>query len=230
MDGSLATVYVLHGAWSTADACGCQVFGVSETAAPLEKRLEEIAADRAKDQIGKPPGLTCIESGSRHYEITDMDGNWAQFYITGHDMEISGTLMGRMGGETERADRLGDIERHLHDMYEAGDIPAWQYEYMARKPEAAQEVLRLLGEREGCSAPCNATMDSAVREAMGGIVLDDDVLKFLWEKFADVPVDDDGCLMGCFMGYDAGTDREEIWHWFDEHHSEGVAALMGVTG
>lgn len=26
-----------------------------------------------------------------------------------------------------------------------------------------------------------------------------------------------------------GTDKEDIWHWFDEHHSKGVAYLLGFA-
>ena len=26
--------------------------------------------------------------------------------------------------------------------------------------------------------------------------------------------------------FDKGTEREDIWYWFDEHHSQGVGWLM----
>lgn len=29
-----------------------------------------------------------------------------------------------------------------------------------------------------------------------------------------------------FLGFPAGTHREDIWHWFDERHSRGVAYLL----
>lgn len=51
-----------------------------------------------------------------------------------------------------------------------------------------------------------------------------------WDELSDVPFDeDDGGYLrlesdwGLFA---AGTDREEIWHWFDDHHPAGVHALM----
>lgn len=52
----------------------------------------------------------------------------------------------------------------------------------------------------------------------------------LWELLEDVPVceDEDGCM--CldvdWQGWNKGTDRETIWHWFDDHHSKGVGWLM----
>lgn len=36
----------------------------------------------------------------------------------------------------------------------------------------------------------------------------------------------DGVIANSWFIFDAGTDREEIWHWFDEHHSKGVYSLM----
>ena len=36
------------------------------------------------------------------------------------------------------------------------------------------------------------------------------------------------CIEVEFQGFPAGTHREEIWHWFDERYSKGVAGLMGL--
>lgn len=56
-------------------------------------------------------------------------------------------------------------------------------------------------------------------------------LESLWDKFADVPMDPDTEKM-CepFMHFPAGTDREEIWKWFDERHSKGVVHLLYREG
>lgn len=51
-------------------------------------------------------------------------------------------------------------------------------------------------------------------------------LRELWAELGDVAVDDDGMLLEPWLGYEAGTDREEIWHDFDEAYPSGVAALM----
>lgn len=57
----------------------------------------------------------------------------------------------------------------------------------------------------------------------------DEQLENLWKFFEDVPmnpeteeIDED------FIGFPAGTHREEIWHWFDERYSKGVHALFGL--
>jgi len=31
-----------------------------------------------------------------------------------------------------------------------------------------------------------------------------------------------------FHIFEKGTDRNEIWHWFDEKHDKGVADLLGA--
>lgn len=55
----------------------------------------------------------------------------------------------------------------------------------------------------------------------------DNDLKELWEMFGDVPMNPETeCMEEAFLGFPAGTHREEIWHWFDERYSKGVYALL----
>ena len=55
----------------------------------------------------------------------------------------------------------------------------------------------------------------------------DDILEKLWDVFEDVPMNPDTeCIESDFMHFEAGTHREEIWHWFDERHSKGVHFLL----
>ena len=56
-------------------------------------------------------------------------------------------------------------------------------------------------------------------------------LENLWLELADVPFDDndpdvDMTLAENWKWFSKGTPREEIWHWFDERHSKGVAFLL----
>lgn len=43
------------------------------------------------------------------------------------------------------------------------------------------------------------------------------------EKF---PIDDEDAILEEFLGFSEGTDRIEIWHWFDENYPEGVTELV----
>ena len=55
----------------------------------------------------------------------------------------------------------------------------------------------------------------------------DAALEELWAKLGDVPMDPETERMDApFLGFPAGTPREDIWHWFDERHSKGVAHLL----
>ena len=55
----------------------------------------------------------------------------------------------------------------------------------------------------------------------------DNDLKELWEMFGDIPMNPETeCIEEVFLGFPAGTHREEIWHWFDERYSKGVYCLM----
>ena len=55
----------------------------------------------------------------------------------------------------------------------------------------------------------------------------DTVLESLWKQFEDIPMNPDTeKTEKTFMDFPAGTDREDIWHWFDERHSKGVSYLL----
>lgn len=52
-------------------------------------------------------------------------------------------------------------------------------------------------------------------------------LEKLWKQFGDLPMDPDTeKIEEPFLSFPAGTDREDIWHWFDERHSKGVVYLL----
>lgn len=55
----------------------------------------------------------------------------------------------------------------------------------------------------------------------------DKAIESLWRLFEDVPMNPiTECMEESFMGWPAGTHREEIWHWFDKNHSKGVYYLL----
>lgn len=87
------------------------------------------------------------------------------------------------------------------------------------------------------------TLYSAVKPSAppGCVVLDseddfteekDTIIENIWDQLEDVPFDekDDGSLVLAepWRQFPAGTDREEIWHWFDRKHSKGVHYLLYV--
>lgn len=52
----------------------------------------------------------------------------------------------------------------------------------------------------------------------------------LWKQLEDLPMDPDTeKTEEPFLSFPAGTDREEIWHWFDERHSKGISYLLYGT-
>lgn len=59
----------------------------------------------------------------------------------------------------------------------------------------------------------------------------DTTLERRWEQLDDVPFDDPGpeqdmVLAEDWWNFEKGTPREDIWHWFDERYSKGVAYLL----
>lgn len=58
----------------------------------------------------------------------------------------------------------------------------------------------------------------------------DVVVEELWDNLADVPIDPETEeLDEPYYIWPKGTDKEDIWHWVDEHHSKGVAYLLGFA-
>lgn len=55
----------------------------------------------------------------------------------------------------------------------------------------------------------------------------DAALEKLWTELEDIPMDPETeCMEAPFLDFPTGTPREDIWRWFDERHSKGVAHLL----
>lgn len=55
------------------------------------------------------------------------------------------------------------------------------------------------------------------------------VAKVLWSVFGDVPVDEDDYIEERFLHFDIGTDRFDIWLWFESYFDLSVMYdLMGM--
>lgn len=57
----------------------------------------------------------------------------------------------------------------------------------------------------------------------------DDLVQYakdLWQRLGNVPVDESGLIEVGFLHFEPGTDRETIWHWFEDQFSVRVYDLM----
>ena len=57
----------------------------------------------------------------------------------------------------------------------------------------------------------------------------DELIQDLWKSFSNVPFDDgekDLVLGQDWFIFEKGTEREDIWQWFDSHYSKGVVSLL----
>jgi hypothetical protein len=52
------------------------------------------------------------------------------------------------------------------------------------------------------------------------------VVKALWAALGDIPIDDDEAIDIPFLHFLKGTDRYEIWHWFEDTFDISVHELM----
>ena len=51
-------------------------------------------------------------------------------------------------------------------------------------------------------------------------------IESLWRQLGDISIDDNECIEQDFHIWKKGTERIEIWYWFDEMYKEGVYKLM----
>lgn len=57
-----------------------------------------------------------------------------------------------------------------------------------------------------------------------------EMAKQLWSEFGDVPIDDTDCITCVWRSFDKGTNRFDIWHWFETFFEVSVAKdLMEVS-
>lgn len=53
-------------------------------------------------------------------------------------------------------------------------------------------------------------------------------LKTLWDDFSAIPINNDDEIEERFLDFEPGTNRFDVWHWFDERCPNGLAVdLIG---
>lgn len=53
--------------------------------------------------------------------------------------------------------------------------------------------------------------------------------KLLWERLGNISIDDNENIDEPFIFFEKGTDRFEIWHWFEEHYNVSIAEELMYT-
>jgi hypothetical protein len=63
-------------------------------------------------------------------------------------------------------------------------------------------------------------------------IYDDQMLEFLWKELEDIPCNKNAdSIVGLSIAenwrqFESGTKVEDVWRFFDENHSQGVAQLL----
>ena len=76
-----------------------------------------------------------------------------------------------------------------------------------------------------------ATPDDLKAHPPEEVIERDRCLERKWKELENIPFDEADSPSGLVLaedwwGFPKGTDREEIWHAFDDNHSKGVAFLL----
>ncbi|MFA5340211.1 MAG: hypothetical protein WC332_00395 [Clostridia bacterium] len=51
-------------------------------------------------------------------------------------------------------------------------------------------------------------------------------LKLLWRLLGDIPITDDDEIDEPFLHFPKGTDKIEVWHWFEEQNKNFIVGEM----
>lgn len=121
--------------------------------------------------------------------------------------------------KTQLGARCGDTDEYLTAIvarsYRAGVPRMVCFGYTG----PFKEAIARMGERGLFSEPVLDLADRVVFDTGRKSMQE---LYALWDKFGDVLVTDDGLLDEPFEQFSRGTDREEIWHWFEAQHPDFI--------
>lgn len=97
---------------------------------------------------------------------------------------------------------------------------------MDNNKKEAIDLLNQLYERNRISSSDYSTIYDALTDIE--LLRDrDEALEKLWLQLEDIPVSPDTeCIEAPYLGWGVGISRDEIWRWFDQRHSKGVAYLL----
>jgi hypothetical protein len=71
--------------------------------------------------------------------------------------------------------------------------------------------------------------ESASMKPVMWVTSQDTILEYAWATLEDVNIDENECTEQDWFIFPAGTDKYEIWHWFDRNYSRGVGKLIMGT-
>lgn len=138
-----------------------------------------------------------------HGTVCQIGGGW--FCFGGETAE------GMQPEEYLRAVPSEDIVSEVYDMLEAFRVSVEEFE-----DEYAYYEAYLIERWSASNMDTLQTRDAKLEQ--------------LWGEFADIPMNPETEKMEePFLHFPAGTDREDIWSWFDERHSKGVVYLLYGT-
>lgn len=129
-----------------------------------------------------------------------------------------------------RADNRKFIFENGTAVYPASEFNKWQYGH----PDFGKYQTSIPVPNDGMALEAVLMEEKKKRDKlMEGDIRQktDAILKKLWSKLGDVPVDPETeKLDSDFLFFKKGADKyEDVWRWFDNRYSGGVATLLGLT-
>lgn len=70
---------------------------------------------------------------------------------------------------------------------------------------------------------CTEEFNSTIEKILHPENITDEELQALWNEFGDTPIKDNDEIDEAFYIWPKGTNRFDIWQWFNKYHSKGIA-------
>ena len=122
-----------------------------------------------------------------------------------------------------------DKEDIIHQLQERGDLKAFCHD-AATVSMLADRYREILNNDDCWYNAAEAVVSDWIakkrkQEPTKSTALAPEDLENLWEIFGDIPINDDDQIEEDFLGFEKGTNRFDVWHWFDERYPGGVIKL-----
>lgn len=109
------------------------------------------------------------------------------------------TVLGALDPKTYDAEECGTMLRIR--FADGAEVEAW--------PEEVESAMSLQGNES------NYIEHADTSKTLGDLYA-------IWDRFADVPVSEDGAIEAPFLHFSVGVERETIWHWFESQNPRFV--------
>ena len=121
--------------------------------------------------------------------------------------------------------RIGKVVRNVYDL--EADWPLHLAYFGGEKDGGVIQHSRIERVEEVENGMKVYTANTMVQLVAARQVYPDERLEAMWDEFSTVPITNRDEIETAFHGWPVGTNRFDVWAWFDRLHTKGIRYLTG---